>query len=108
MGLYYFLGKTTYFGCCTKNSKKYLAKYSEQKTSIFWNWPIRFIFEAYMELTVSTLLKLRGDSYSAASTADFFDSALGLFYLVLVFTAPIFAFVFFSIYQENLQKGKAF
>jgi hypothetical protein len=108
MGAYYLLARSDFCRCCTRNNKTFSRKYKEEKISILWNWPIRFIFEAYMELAVATLLKLRGDSYSYESPADFFDTFLGIFYLGLIFVAPFFAVIFFSVNADKLKDSVFF
>jgi hypothetical protein len=97
--------------CCTfceKRNEKYSQKYKSEKVSIFYNWPIRFFFEAYLEFSVSTLIKLKGSALSTATFADTFDSALSCFYLALVFIAPLFHFIYFAINDERLRHDKGF
>jgi hypothetical protein len=53
--IYYLLVKAS---CCchcmAKRKEKYEKKYGEQKKELFYNWPIRFLFEAYLELAMAT------------------------------------------------------
>jgi uncharacterized BrkB/YihY/UPF0761 family membrane protein len=56
---------------------------------------------------MSSYLKLQG-AYSARSGADFFDTSLAIFYLVLTTTGPFFFMYFFTVNESKLQKDKKF
>jgi hypothetical protein len=45
---------------------------------------------------------------SAASPADFFDSCLAIFYIILVFVGPFFHIIYFTINLEKLREDETF
>jgi hypothetical protein len=79
-----------------------------------YGWPMRFVLEAYMELCIASIIKFDGYryeehpypnqwNYSFATAADSFDAFLGVFYLILIAVAPIWAAIFFSCNIENIK-----
>ena len=67
---YGLLSKMYCCECMAKKQKHYIGKFKAEKISIFFNWPIRFIFESYLELAVSTLVKFCTWNYSMETGAD--------------------------------------
>jgi hypothetical protein len=97
LAAYAFMAKAGWYYFCLKKNKEYAKKYAEEKVSIFWNWPIRFVFEAYIEVTVASFLRMKTpDPYSAETGSDFLDSFLGILYMGLTFLAPIFFLTYFT------------
>ena len=94
------------YECIAKRKEKFVATYQKIKLSVLWNWPIRFIFEAYLELSIATILKFKAMTYSYSTAADVFDTVLGIFYVILVVTGPAFYFIFFGINSDKLRKNQ--
>ena len=106
LGLLKLLSKVERYECIAKRKEKFVAKYQKIKLSVLWNWPIRFIFEAYLELSIATILKFKAMTYSYSTAADVFDTVLGIFYVILVVTGPAFYFIFFGINSDKLRKNQ--
>ena len=70
---------------------------------MFFNWPLRFFMEAYLELNIGSLIKYLSDEHSFATNPDSLDTFLAYFYL---FTAPALPFILFITFNLSEQKIK--
>jgi hypothetical protein len=77
---------------------------NETMTELFWNWPLRFIIMAYIELSIGSLIKFFSDELSFDHTlVDSIDTAFAYFYLVILPLVPTILLLVLSVKKTVIQ-----
>lgn len=81
--------KLFFFRRLAKCKVKYVEKSEELSISLFYNWPLRFLLEFYLELCIGSIIKYEAATYDFTTFCNSLDSVLGFFWLAMILLAPI-------------------
>jgi len=93
------------------------SKYSERvrvwvetiRRKVFWNTPLRFIFEVYLEVAVASFVKLQflaEYGINLSNVSDMIDFVTFLACFAIAFTTPLFLAIFVYLKRERFNEER--
>ena len=94
--LFFFTG---IFFCCNNCCSRFLDRMKER---IFWNTYIRFSFEAFLELSISCMLRIESFSFSTGSNS--FHSIFSLVIVIFLVGFTLFVTIYLQVNFRSLNE----
>jgi hypothetical protein len=91
-----------------KYRMNYVNKVKTLTVSLFYNWPLRFFLEFYLELSIASIIKFEAKTYDLTTFCNFFDTVLGFFWLALILAAPPAFMIYFWCKQDRLRYSESY